>query len=203
MSQHTKTAGLSDQPHAKLGRLRNSNPVGDPSKAARCGAQSRSGAPCRGPAMANGRCRMHGGASTGPRTPEGLANSRKARWKHGLYSAERKQLRRQLRWVGQFASVLSRIDKMFRLLVDTGRAIDLGLSDGVLESKCLKVLPMYERYLVVLAAAPAAGIDTSERRPEPGERRLLAALRAGAGGARAQDLHKMLMGSSSASGSMM
>jgi hypothetical protein len=38
--------------------------------------------------MANGRCRMHGGASTGPRTPEGLARSRHARWKHGLYSAE-------------------------------------------------------------------------------------------------------------------
>jgi hypothetical protein len=38
--------------------------------------------------MANGRCRMHGGASTGPRTAEGLERSRRARWKHGLYSAE-------------------------------------------------------------------------------------------------------------------
>jgi hypothetical protein len=38
--------------------------------------------------MANGRCRMHGGASTGPRTAEGLARSRRARWQHGLYSAE-------------------------------------------------------------------------------------------------------------------
>ena len=28
------------------------------------------------------------GASTGPRTAEGLARSRRARWKHGLYSAE-------------------------------------------------------------------------------------------------------------------
>ena len=27
-------------------------------------------------------------ASTGPRTAEGLARSRRARWKHGLYSAE-------------------------------------------------------------------------------------------------------------------
>ena len=82
-------------------------------QAARCGAQTRSGAACQGPAMANGRCRMHGGPSTGPRTPEGLANSRQAQWKHGLYSAERKRLRRQLRWVGEFARVLSRIDKMF------------------------------------------------------------------------------------------
>ncbi len=31
---------------------------------------------------------MHGGASTGPRTAEGLARSRRARWEHGLYSAE-------------------------------------------------------------------------------------------------------------------
>ena len=31
---------------------------------------------------------LHGGASTGPRTAEGLGRSRRARWKHGLYSAE-------------------------------------------------------------------------------------------------------------------
>jgi hypothetical protein len=31
---------------------------------------------------------MHGGASTGPRTTEGLARSKHSRWKHGLYSAE-------------------------------------------------------------------------------------------------------------------
>jgi hypothetical protein len=51
--------------------------------------------------MANGRCRMHGGMSTGPRTPEGLARSRRARWKHGLYSAaaeaERKRTRQLIR----------------------------------------------------------------------------------------------------------
>ena len=79
-----------EKPRAKQGRLRNRNPVGDLGKAERCGARTRSGTPCKGPAMANGRCRMHGGTSTGPRSPEGLANSRRARWKHGLYSAERK-----------------------------------------------------------------------------------------------------------------
>lgn len=32
----------------------------------RCGAHSRTtDAPCRNPAMSNGRCRMHGGKSTG------------------------------------------------------------------------------------------------------------------------------------------
>ena len=38
--------------------------------------------------MKNGRCRMHGGKSTGPRTPEGLDRSRRANWKHGRRSAE-------------------------------------------------------------------------------------------------------------------
>ena len=43
---------------------------------------------------------MHGGASTGPRTAEGLERSRRARWKHGLYSAaalaEQKRVRELL-----------------------------------------------------------------------------------------------------------
>jgi hypothetical protein len=46
--------------------------------------------------MANGRCRLHGGKSTGPRTPEGLERSRKANWKHGVYSAEMLALRREV-----------------------------------------------------------------------------------------------------------
>jgi hypothetical protein len=54
----------------------------------RCGARTRSGALCRSSAMANGRCRMHGGPSTGPRTREGLERSRRANWKHGHRSAE-------------------------------------------------------------------------------------------------------------------
>jgi hypothetical protein len=41
--------------------------------APRCGARSkRTGEPCQGAAMPNGRCKFHGGKSTGPRTPEGL-----------------------------------------------------------------------------------------------------------------------------------
>lgn len=58
--------------------------VGDPvHKAARprCGACTRAGHPCQAPAVwderrnrpVNGRCRLHGGRSTGPRTPEGRA----------------------------------------------------------------------------------------------------------------------------------
>ncbi|WP_273218248.1 HGGxSTG domain-containing protein [Hyphomicrobium zavarzinii] len=39
----------------------------------RCGARTRTGRPCRAPAWPNGRCRMHGGLSTGCRTAEGRA----------------------------------------------------------------------------------------------------------------------------------
>ncbi len=37
----------------------------------RCFAQTRKGMPCQCKAMKNGRCKFHGGMSTGPRTPEG------------------------------------------------------------------------------------------------------------------------------------
>jgi hypothetical protein len=53
--------------------------------------------PAIGRAKCNGRCRMHGGASTGPRTPEGLARSRRSRWKHGLYSSEASAERKRVR----------------------------------------------------------------------------------------------------------
>ena len=78
----------------RRGWLKNNNPPGDPNSALRCGARTRKGTPCKAPAMANGRCRMHGGKSTGPRTPEGLEQSKKANWKHGYYSAESIAMRR-------------------------------------------------------------------------------------------------------------
>jgi hypothetical protein len=77
--------------------LRNGNPSGDPSSAPRCGARTRraDGRPCQAPAIrGKRRCRMHGGLSTGPRTPEGLERSRRARWKHGNYSRAARQAKR-------------------------------------------------------------------------------------------------------------
>ena len=65
--------------------------------APRCGARSkRTGKPCLAAAMPNGRCKVHGGKSTGPRTPEGLERSRRANWKHG-YSREAKAERSRVR----------------------------------------------------------------------------------------------------------
>ena len=77
----------------ELGPLRNGNPRGDLSKVRRCGAKTRRGTACQCPAMRDrGRCRLHGGKSTGPRTPEGLERSRRARWKHGFCSREVRDL---------------------------------------------------------------------------------------------------------------
>lgn len=85
-------------PHKKRrGWLTNANPPGDFSKAARCGAKTRRGTPCQCPAMANGRCRLHGGLSTGPKTPEGIERIRRAVTKHGRYSQTAKAERLYVR----------------------------------------------------------------------------------------------------------
>ena len=66
-------------------------PRGNPTLhlAPRCGARTRAGCPCQAPALHGKlRCRLHGGRSTGPRTPEGLANIRAARTIHGNYGAK-------------------------------------------------------------------------------------------------------------------
>lgn len=68
----------------------------------KCGAKTRKGTPCQAPAawdeyrcgIANGRCRMHGGWSTGPRTEEGIrhiSEAQKQRW--AKWRAERASAR--------------------------------------------------------------------------------------------------------------
>ncbi|MEY8120415.1 HGGxSTG domain-containing protein [Falsihalocynthiibacter sp. BN13B15] len=61
---------------------RNTDPMHDSS---RCGAKTRSGFPCRSPAVSGkARCRMHGGAK-GAGAPTGNSNA----LKHGAYTAEK------------------------------------------------------------------------------------------------------------------
>ena len=57
----------------------------------RCGAKTRVGTPCKAPAMKNGRCRMHGGKSTGP--PKGTQNA----LKQGFYTRKAITGRRYVR----------------------------------------------------------------------------------------------------------
>ena len=67
----------------------------------RCGARCRDGHPCQARAVwdrergevRNGRCRMHGGLSTGPQTEEGKRRSLEGARKGGRVSAERRKER--------------------------------------------------------------------------------------------------------------
>jgi hypothetical protein len=88
---------VSSLPPERRGRLRNGARPGDFLAAPRCGARTRAGGCCRQPAMKNGRCRMHGGLSTGPRTPEGRARCAAARTIHGGYNAAARALQGEAR----------------------------------------------------------------------------------------------------------
>jgi hypothetical protein len=76
--------------------------------------------------MKNGRCRMHGGASTGPRTPEGLARCRRANWKHGARSAEGLASRR--RWREKFHYMEASLEAIRAALRAQRLAAGLGLA---------------------------------------------------------------------------
>ncbi|MCZ6591173.1 MAG: HGGxSTG domain-containing protein [Alphaproteobacteria bacterium] len=48
-----------------------------------CGAKTRKGTSCEAKALSNGKCRHHGGLSTGPRTKAGrlaIAAAQRRRW---------------------------------------------------------------------------------------------------------------------------
>ena len=53
----------------------------------RCEAKTRKGTPCQRPAkLPVGRCRLHGGASTGPRTEDGLKRLADSKTIHGRFT---------------------------------------------------------------------------------------------------------------------
>ena len=61
----------------------------------RCGAKTRRGTPCQCPAnKKNGRCRLHGGASTGARSEAGLARISAANLPYGEFTKDKLQKRR-------------------------------------------------------------------------------------------------------------
>ena len=87
----------------------------------KCGAKTRSGASCQNNAMSNGRCRLHGGLSTG--APKGNKNN----LKHGIYSKyfteQENQLAEQLD--------LSQIDEELKLCkIRLMRALKLEAEQG-------------------------------------------------------------------------
>lgn len=79
-----------------------------------CGAKARTNGykPCRQPAMANGRCRLHGGLCTGAKTEEGRQRIKKANTKHGFYTAEAIQQRKQLRMLAKLHRTVFKRDSL-------------------------------------------------------------------------------------------
>jgi hypothetical protein len=68
----------------------------------RCGAKTRRGTECQRPAHKhNGRCGLHGGLSTGARTPEGLQRISEANLKHGRYTKDKLERKRRAAEVGR------------------------------------------------------------------------------------------------------
>ena len=79
----------------------------------RCGAYARTtGNPCQAKALTNGRCKNHGGMSTGPKTPEGRQASSQATRKRMASGARMRVLEGFHRWLeGGGALTLSRLAK--------------------------------------------------------------------------------------------
>ena len=62
----------------------------------RCGAKTRRGTACQRPANKNnGRCRLHGGASSGTKTEDGLARISAANLRHGKFTKDKLEKRRE------------------------------------------------------------------------------------------------------------
>ncbi len=109
----------------------NINPMRKAHAAPRCGAFARTtGAPCKGPAMANGRCRMHGGKSPGAQ--EGKANGN---YRHGRRTRERILGRRELKTLGRkMSESATALDMLIYQFQQS--AHDLGVSMGELFELC-------------------------------------------------------------------
>ena len=187
-----------DGPHMKRGRLLNGASPGDPNSSPRCGARTLSGHQCRGPAMWSRRagrytrCRFHGGKSCGPRTPDGLERSRKARWKHGRRSEGARTARKQLAWASRFITLLPKLDRLFRLLTEISWNVDSNVRGG-LRKKCMAALKLWREYQSVLKTAPG---DSSERalrfRPAIEDRLITAMLQAGTLGDAPEEIREKL-----------
>lgn len=71
----------------------------------RCGAKTRRGTECQRPAhKINGRCSLHGGLSSGPKTNEGLQRISEANRKHGRYTKDKLERQRRAAEVGRRVS---------------------------------------------------------------------------------------------------
>ena len=82
--------------------------MNDPAqKSTKCGAKTRSGVPCaKFPVEGKRRCRLHGGLSTDPKTPEGRAAILAANTKHGRYKNWREKRAKEKYYRGEIKRVM-------------------------------------------------------------------------------------------------
>ena len=77
----------------------------------RCLAKTRKGTLCQRPAFKhNGKCRLHGGLSTGAKTADGLKRISDANLKHGRHTKDKLEAQRQAAEVGR--KVLAELKKI-------------------------------------------------------------------------------------------
>lgn len=92
---------------------------GDSWPGQRCGAKTRSGNLCQRPAYkTTGKCKLHGGVSTGARTPEGLQRISEANLKHGRMTKEKLATQRHLAAVSR--SLRAEIKRIETALINAG-----------------------------------------------------------------------------------
>ena len=85
----------------------------------RCLAKTRRGTECQRAAYKrNGRCRLHGGLSTGARTPEGLQRISEANIKHGQQTKDKLAAQRHAAKVGR--RVMGELKRLESQLMDAG-----------------------------------------------------------------------------------
>lgn len=85
----------------------------------RCLAKTRRGTKCQSAAFKhNGRCRLHGGSSTGARTLEGLQRISEANFKHGRQTKEKLRAQRHSADVGR--RVRAQLKRIEAQLIDAG-----------------------------------------------------------------------------------
>ena len=111
-SDPTGSAPQGPAPRGCIGNtLRHGVRGGDPNgpHVPRCGAKTRGargGRPCRGPAMPNGKCRLHGGSSRGPVTAAGRARAAAANLRHGACGAATRAFLAEMRALRAQAAAL-------------------------------------------------------------------------------------------------
>ena len=85
----------------------------------RCLAKTRRGTECQRAAYKyNGRCALHGGRSTGPKTQRGLQRISKANLKHGRQTKDKLDAQRHAAKVGR--RVRGELKRIERNIVDAG-----------------------------------------------------------------------------------